>query len=121
MKRLAIRAISEISAASPGKKGSKVSGQIANAEVSNAVRIELTHSLSSNPLAMPILSQTTTPRDSATTPSYSSTIEADWKVSRPLSTTLSDRESPKHLLRASETSTSSTTSYLESRGRSGRT
>jgi chitin synthase len=44
MKRLAIRAISEISAASPGKKGSKVSGQIANAEVSNAVRIELTHS-----------------------------------------------------------------------------
>ena len=34
MRRLAIKAITEVSAASPGKKGAKVGGQVANAEVS---------------------------------------------------------------------------------------
>lgn len=33
MRRLAIKAISEISVASPGKKGAKVGSQVANAEV----------------------------------------------------------------------------------------
>ena len=34
MRRLAIKAISEVSVASQGKKGYKLGGQIANAEVS---------------------------------------------------------------------------------------
>jgi len=37
MKRLAIKAISDVSVASPGKKGAKIGGQIANAEVSDSL------------------------------------------------------------------------------------
>ena len=40
MRRLAIKAVSEVSVASQGKKGYKLGGQIANAEVS-AVQFQL--------------------------------------------------------------------------------
>lgn len=39
MKRLAIKAISEVSVANHGKKGYKLGGQVANAEVSLAARM----------------------------------------------------------------------------------
>lgn len=38
MKRLAIKAISEVSVASHGKKGYKLGGQVANAEVCSLMR-----------------------------------------------------------------------------------
>jgi chitin synthase len=81
MRRLAIKAICEVSVASPGKKGAKLGGQVANAEVGPDVDLA-DPSLSSSPLVMLTPSPTIMPRASATTPSSSSTSAAGSKVSR---------------------------------------